>query len=763
MHAGQRPSRALALARLALRALSVCAALTFTAHALCHDALVDDARFAIPADGYAVLDRHGAPLRLQRGEGVDRRWVPLARIDRDVIDAVVAVEDQRFFSHAGVDLRATLRALGQDVVPGGRRSGASTITQQLVKLVYGRPHGVVSKVVEILRALELERRMDKDAILEQYLNRLPFGNGVEGIARAAEAYFGRSVDALTLGEAALLAGLPQAPSRLDPRRHLQRAITRRDHVLDRMLALGLRTPEEIRLARAERPAIRRASPRSYRAPRFVDAVVADVRRGERTPREGAITTTLDLALQDRAEAILGTTLTRFERRGAVNAAAIVVAHGSGEILAYVGAARSDAEGGALDLLAARRQPGSTLKPFAYALFFDRGGGPATIVDDLRAPMTGHRGALYVAENYDGTERGPVSARLALAGSLNLAALDVARRLGQDRLVEGLGGFGLAEGRDAAELGAAVVLGGADVTGRELAEAYTALARGGERVPLRYTPPTGPPVAPRRVVSREAARLVREVLADRAARRTGFGADLADLAGPGEVALKTGTSQGWRDAWAAAFDDDFVVVAWLGDPSGDAMERVSGFEAAAPAAMRILGEARLRRDALLDAPTPAQPAVELAHAHVCAHSGLRPGPRCTHVVEEVFARGRVPTRTCEVHGEDGAVLLEPRYASWLARTAPIGMRLRGAPAGAAPAEPRVVYPAAGAILVLPPGARPRIPLRAAVADTPRTDASFEIDGRSVEGASWPLEPGTHEVVAVVAGRRSPASRFEVRTQ
>ncbi|MBN8616839.1 MAG: transglycosylase domain-containing protein, partial [Deltaproteobacteria bacterium] len=380
-----------------------------------HADLIDDARFAIPDDSLAIVDHEGRLLRHERsgqavdGERVDRRWVSLERIDADVIDAVIAVEDQRFREHDGVDLRATLRAVGQDVVPGGRRSGASTITQQLVKLVYGRPHGVVSKSLEILRAIELEDRLSKDEILAQYLNRLPYGNGIVGIERAAEAYFGRPASELTLGEAALLAGLPQAPSRLDPRRHLGRAIARRDHVLARMLELGVRTPDEIRLARAERPAIREESPRSYRAPRFVDHVVEAARRGEVRAEGDAIRTTLDLALQGEAEEVLRSTLAQVSPRGASNAASIVVLNATGEIRAYVGAARTgaEAEGGQLDLLRARRQPGSTLKPFLYALYFERGAGPASIVDDLRAPMTGRDGALYEAENYDGTERGPV--------------------------------------------------------------------------------------------------------------------------------------------------------------------------------------------------------------------------------------------------------------------------------------------------------------------------------------------------------------------
>jgi penicillin-binding protein 1C len=777
-------ARARAVSWLFARALLVALAAGLAAHAAFHRRLIDETRFTIPGDAFSVVDHTGATLRRQRGAGragelVDRRWVSLDRVDRDVVDAVIAVEDQRFREHAGVDLLATARALGQDLVPGGRRSGASTITQQLVKLVYGRERGwlsgAASKGLEILRAIELEERMSKDEILEQYLNRLPYGNGVEGIERAAEAYFGRGADELSLGEAALLAGLPQAPSRLDPRRHLERAIRRRDHVLGRMLALGLRTPEEIRLARAERPAIRRESPRSYRAPRFADQVVARVRRGELVPDAGAVETSLDLALQGEAEEILAASVARFDGRGASNGAAVVVVHATGEIRAYVGAARPDGEGGALDLLRARRQPGSTLKPFVYALFFERGNGPATVVDDLRAPMTGHAGALYSAENYDGTERGPVSARVALASSLNLAALDVARRLGQDRLVGGLASLGLAADRDAAELGAAAVLGGADVAPLELAEAYAALARGGERVPLLLTPLAGRPLEPRRVLSREAALLVRDVLSDRAARRSGFGADLAELAGRADVALKTGTSQGWRDAWAAVFDDDFTVVVWLGDPSGDPMERVSGFEAAAPAAMHILGAARMRRDELVSADAVAPPTGPangegatqgrdvIVHAHVCSQTGLRPGPRCTHVVDEVFARGHVPSRTCDQHAEDGALLLGERYASWVEANAPLGARLRGATASAGELAPRVTHPAEGAVLVAPPGAHPRIPLRAAIGALARSDARFEIDGVALEEAAWALAPGAHTVVAIVAGRRSGPSRFEVRTR
>jgi penicillin-binding protein 1C len=280
-----------------------------------------------------------------------------------------------------------------------------------------------------------------------------------------------------------------------------------------------------------------------------------------------------------------------------------------------------------------------------------------------------------------------------------------------------------------------------------------------------------------VIERDAALLVRDVLSDREARRAGFGDDLASLArsalpGQSDVALKTGTSASWRDAWAASFDDDFTVIVWVGDPSGDPMERVSGFEAAAPAAMQILGAARARRDDLVPADAPAilaeqeRPAAEaLAHAHVCRHSGLLPGPRCTHIVSEVFRRGHVPTRTCDGHDADGALLLSERYRAWLAASRPLAMRLRSEaePSSVSELPIRVTHPEGGAILVAPVGLRARIPLRAALGATPRSDARFEIDGRAVDGDSWELAPGSHRIVALVQGRRSEPSAFEVRRQ
>ncbi len=721
---------------------------------------VDPARFTRPRDAFAVTDRHGAVLRQARVDGEDRRWVELPAVSPHLVAAFLAAEDARFFEHRGVDALATARAFAMNLRPWGRRSGASTLTQQLVKRVYGRPLGPLSKILEIARAAALERIFGKEEILEQYLNRVPFGDRIEGVARASEAYFGHDAASLSVAEAALVAGIPQAPSVTEPRRHLGRALRRRDHVLARMAALG-RIDEETRLrAAAEVPLILAAAPRPNEAPRFVDAVLARYRAGRLDRSGGALATSLDLEIQRRTDAIMAGAVARFEGRGVRNGAAVVIANATGEILAYAGAARrAPAPGGGLDLLARRRQPGSALKPFVYELFFERGGTPATLLDDISLPRTGAGGAPFDARDYDGRERGPVRARVALGSSLNLAALDVAGRVGQDAIVARLRGLGVGHLEAADHYGAAAVLGGLDVTPLELASAYVALARGGTRVPLAYAP--SPPAPGERVLGAEAAELTRDVLSDARVRADAFGADLSDLAG--RFALKTGTSSGFCDAWAAAFTDAVTVVVWLGDPEGRPLGGVSGFEAAAPAAARILAAAQERIDARV-ADAPERAPVRLVPASICADSGLRPGPRCHHVIEERFAPGALPAETCEAHDDAGDLVLPARYADWVRKTRPPGVSQSVVARVATSDEPVVREPRDGARwLVDPARGATVVPLHAVVAGVTVPDVSWEVDGARLDGSGWTIQPGDHAVVAVWQGRRSRPAHVHVERE
>ncbi len=734
----------------------VLAAIASIAFATVRDSLIDEALFARPLDPVMVTDRDGIALRHTLPDSVDRRWVTLDDAGETLVSAFLAAEDARFYEHGAVDPLAMLRAVLVDVVPGGRMSGASTITQQVVKLVYGRPHGLYEKPLEVARAIELEHRFTKDEILEQYLNRVPMGNGIVGVERGAQAYFGRPARELSLGEAAMLAGIPQAPSITEPRRHLTRAHGRQSYVLDRLAALGWRTEDEVARARTQPIEIVSSAPRPYRAPRFVERVLS-ARREHGIPST-TLTSSLSWPLTDEIDRELTQGIAPLRDRGATNAAAIVVSNSTGEILAYVGATDESAEGGALDLLASRRQPGSTLKPFAYSLFFESGATPATPVDDLRRPMTGRGGALYLPGDFDGRERGPVPARLALASSLNLAALDVVSRVGPDHFVDRLIDLGFTRATSADRESAAMVLGGIDVTALELASAYVTLARDGTRVPLAIF--RTEPSAGERVIEAQAARLVTDVLSDADARRAGFGRDLADLAGDASFALKTGTSTGFHDAWAAVYDADFTVLVWVGDPSGEAMDSVSGFEAAAPLAVRALASTRARRADLVSTAPPVT-AVALATVSVCAQTGLLPGPHCHHVVRERFDPAALPHATCHSHDAEGALSLAPRYAEWAHRALPSGVVVAETAHASHRSPPHVVYPREGATLIAASSvAAPEITLRAASGAGAIDDARFEIDGGLVRDARWRLAPGHHMVVAIVDRQRSTPIAFDV---
>ena len=326
------------------------------------------------------------------------------------------------------------RALVTALRPWGRRSGASTITQQVVKRVYGRPYGLFSKLMEIPRAAALERIFTKDEILEQYLNRVPFGDRIQGVERASEEYFGRPANAVTLSQAALLAGVPQAPSVTEPRRHLDRALRRRDYVLAHLAALGHIDEETRARAAAEPPSIRDVPPRPDEAPRFVDAVLARWKDGRLDRRGGPLHTSLDLELQRRADDLLQGAVARFAARGVENGAAVVLANATGEILAYVGAARRgraaeasissrtgasariDAEAGSSasssSSTGARRPPCSTTS---------------------RSPAPARPGASFDARDYDGITSEAPGARPRGAGIVPQPgrARRAAARVGQD--------------------------------------------------------------------------------------------------------------------------------------------------------------------------------------------------------------------------------------------------------------------------------------------------------------------------------------------
>ncbi len=533
-----------------------------------------------------MLDRAGALLRAYTV--ADGRWrlaVEPGQVDPDFIAMLLAYEDKRFYRHGGVDPRALVRAALQAARNGHVVSGGSTLTMQVARLLEDGPTGRWrAKLRQIRLALALERRLSKDEILALYLNRAPYGGNLEGIRAASRVWFGREPARLTPAEAALLVALPQSPTRRRPDRAPELARAARDKVLARTRAAGLIDEEAYLAARAEPvPARRLALPAL--APHLTDRARAE-RPGDRRQ-----VLTVDAGLQRQLEALARrAAMDRGDRR--LSVAILALDHRSGEILASVGAAGygNDARLSFVDMTRAFRSPGSALKPLIYGLGFDEGLiHPETLIEDR--PM---RFGTYAPENFDGAFLGTLRVREALVQSRNIPAVSLTQALGPARLMQALRRAGLrARLPGDAPPGLAVILGGVGVRLEEMVGLYGAFGNGGLAVTPRYRSgaPTGQP--PARVLSARAAWQVGNILA---------GLPAPPNAPRIGLAYKTGTSYGYRDAWAIGFDGRHAIGVWMGRADGTPVPGAFGAELAAP----ILFEAFARLKPGLDPLGPPPP-------------------------------------------------------------------------------------------------------------------------------------------------------------
>jgi penicillin-binding protein 1C len=513
-----------------------------------------------------VLDRNDRLLRAFTT--ADQRWrLPLAPrdVDADYVRLLLAYEDKRFFRHRGVDPQAALRALWQLVSSGHVVSGASTLTMQVARLLEPRDNRTLgAKLRQIVRAIELERRFTKNEILSLYLRLAPMGGNLEGVRAAALAYFGREPKHLTLGEAALLVALPQSPEYRRPDRHGKAALAARNRVLQRALAAGAIRPAEAQLAMSEpMPHLRRPFPKL--APHLADAEHAAA------PDKRVIRLTIDRGLQQRYEALAQHHAQRLGDKHSI--AIVAVDHRTGEVLARVGSPGylEDRFHGPIDMTEAVRSPGSALKPFVYGLAFEDGlAHPETLIDDVPT-----RFGSYIPKNFDDSWQGTVSVRKALQLSLNVPAVKLLDKVGPARLFARFREVGVElHVPEGTVPNLSMVLGGLGITPLDLARAYAGLARGGEMIDLtwRRDRTVDAPRNSRRILSDDAAWQVADVLA---------GAPPPKNAKAGEIAYKTGTSYGYRDAWAAGFDGRTTIVVWAGRPDATASPGLTGRGAAAP--------------------------------------------------------------------------------------------------------------------------------------------------------------------------------------
>ncbi|MBL8787577.1 MAG: transglycosylase domain-containing protein [Deltaproteobacteria bacterium] len=586
----------------------------------------EDALTRTPHTSTMILDRDGRLLReVLSAEATRGRWVPLAEISPNLVLATIHAEDRRFRDHAGSDFLAIARSLWIDLRAGEARTGASTLTQQTVKLTLqaGAPRDLGTKLMEVIWAWRLEMRLSKDEILEQYLNRAPYGSQLIGAEAASWMYFGKPAAHLSLAEAAYLAGLPNSPSRLTPYRSdgaRVRALQRQRWILGVLLERGaidlvayqaalnepLRihprrsTPTET-VAFAAAPGAAPASPAPSpalppvvaTAPHLTARLAKELFARPADARPATLRTTIDRSLQTSLAALLAAQAPPDAKAGDFQAAAVVLDTQTSEVLAWVGSRGfEDADAlGQNDGVVALRQPGSALKPFIYAALLD---GSASR-DPTSAPRNPYARTFidapttfatptgpYRPENFDRTFHGEVSLRVALGSSLNIpaikaldeigvpTALALLRRLGLETLDAGADHYGLG-----------LALGNGEVRLLDLAGAYATLGRLGVAKPVRWLADGDPaPSPPTRLISRETAFVLLDMLADASARGIGFG-----LAGPFElpyrIAAKTGTSSDFRDNWAVAVTPRHTLAVWVGNFDGRPMARKPGKSGAAP--------------------------------------------------------------------------------------------------------------------------------------------------------------------------------------
>ncbi|MEO8199066.1 MAG: penicillin-binding protein 1C [Gemmatimonadota bacterium] len=698
--------------------------------------------------GVQLLDRHGQLLRSTRAEdGSRQQWTPLDQMDPDVIAAFLAVEDHRFYQHLGVDLRSAGRALRENWRGGKVVSGASTITMQLARIYFGTPRSWTGKAVQVLQAFRLEAHLSKQTILEQYLNRVPLGQGTVGVPAAADLYFGRAPSELSIGQAALLAGLARSPSSNNPMISLARAKQRR--------AIGLRRLEVTRFAthadviRAEEePVLVTRNGAPFLAPHFTSHLLA-WEEANQSLATGNRRTSIDLGLQSEIESEVRQTVEQLKDEGGRQAAAVVLSNATGEILAWVGSPDFWADtSGQVDMVVSPRQPGSALKPFVYGLAFDRGFTAASVLPDIAQTYATSAGP-YRPRNYDRRFHGPVRAREALASSYNIPAVELTDRLSAAALLRTLHDAGFESLRHSpAYYGLGLALGNGDVTLLELANGYRALANGGTWSPYtwRYLgnshgAATG---STRRVMTERSAALVLDILEDPVARIPGFGL-LTPFDFPFPVAAKTGTSRHFTDNWAVGTTGNFTVAVWVGDFSGRPMNRVSGVTGAGPLLHRAI---MLTAQRYLPGALPTPEAAGAVPATICLLSGLRAGPRCPHTVEW-FAPGTVPEHECDWH-RAGGVVLPAMYGEWSQQASLAALTYATDHSPESPGvEPfRIVSPVSGDRYQVPPGVEPRyatIALRTA-GGAGLGKVRWLVNGKPTSNLRWMLVAGRHAFIA-----------------
>lgn len=748
-----------------------------------------------PAPTYLLLDRHGRFLA-DEGQGPLGFW-PVEPLPKRVVAATLTLEDRHFWQHPGVDVGAILRAAYDNLRLGRRVSGASTLAMQVARLQHPGTRTLWRKGLEALTAVALTLRHGREQLLRHYLQRVPYGNRFHGIAYAARRYLDKPVEDLSWAETAFLTALPQAPARMNPftsegRTHAQ---ARAKRILLALEREGWLNKAELQLALHELESLRLLplTPRPTESLHFVLGVKA--RLPELRRMQPRVQTTLDLSLQQRLASVLLREVQALAGQGVGNAALLVVDAHSGEVRVQLGSTDyfDDAHHGAIDYTRVPRLAGSTLKPFLYAEALQRGLlTPTSLLADLARGPEG-------VENMDRRYLGPLRPRVALANSRNIPALELLRGLGLETGYGLLRRLALADASVRAEQhGMGPAIGGIPVTLEQLVQAYTtftsqpartthegtldplASSRAGSLTPLRYWQPIEQEMSslrPRPVFDPAVAQLLTVWLSDPLARLPTF-PRLGFTEFPFPVAIKTGTSSQYRDAWAVAWSQSYLVGVWLGQPDFQPMHQVTGYTGAGRVLAAVMRQLHAdQQDGLADGSFP--PPRGYVSVRVCGLSGKAAGPACDQVVPEFVPPSLLPLEDCSFHvrtrGREGVKLrLPPEYQSWAqSMKLPLLDAVENSPATQ---EQRLDRPVKLTVLSPRVGGRlrrdPSLPENAAtlslkaLVEPVLPQLLWYVDGEPYRMVShpyetrWTLEPGRHHFQVGVPGTPLRSSRVWV---
>lgn len=605
--------------------------------------------------GTTILDRNGEIL-FQGYGAVTRHNISLDEMPDSLINATLATEDPDFYKHGGFSWRGTARAVMADLRHTGMVQGGSTITQQLVKnTLLSNEKSFTRKYKEAVLAVDMEKRYSKDQILQMYLNTIYYGQGAYGVESASQTYFNKAAKDLTLEESALLAGLPQSPSRYDPNVDIDSAKERRDYVLSRMEEEGY-INKSIVNETSSKPVVANMRKITIKAPHFVFFVLDELRRkyGPDIVEKGGITvtTTLDLNKQVAAEEIVKKQIEKLSSRNATNSGLVAVTPNNGDIVSMVGSVDYNKPGyGAVNVTLAQLQPGSSFKPIAYATAFTKGWNGATKVDDKPMSVPQTDGTVYVPKNYDGKFRGQMTLRRALANSFNIPAIEVLKHAGLPETITMAHSLGIQAPSLTQQdrYGLSLVLGGGEVRPLDMAGVYSTFANYGTTVTPRaikevkdkygenITKPT--PNTSKQVIDPRVTYMVTNILSDNKTREEMFGTD-SPLKLSRPAAVKTGTTNDYRDNWAVGYTPDLVTAVWVGNNDHSPMVNVDGVTGAAPIWKDYM---EMAHAGLPVKEFPVPPGV--VFAKVCSSDGGLVDQNDPNAVTEVFLTEAQETRRC----------------------------------------------------------------------------------------------------------------------